>query len=257
VAIINADAARRLFPGEDPIGKRIGVKYLALGSRATDSVPRMREIVGVVSDLRQRAVDQPPGPSIYLPYDQDETYHVLNSMNVYVRSARNDPSALGPAIRSAIQSMYPNQPVERIRVMRQVIASSIARRTYAVVLMSSFALLALFLSALGLYGVVSYATQQRTREIAIRMALGAQRGDVLGDVLRRGGMLVAVGVLFGIALSLLATGALSQLLFETGASDPIVYGVAATVLGVIGVAACLVPAIRATRLDPRDALNAQ
>ena len=257
VAIINAEAARQFFPGEDPVGKRIGVKYLALGSRTKDSVPRMREIVGVVSNLRQRAVDLPPGPAIYLPYDQDETYHVLNSMNVYVRAAGNDPSALGPGMRSGIQSMYPNQPVERIRVMRQVIAGSIARRTYAVVLMTSFALLALVLCALGLYGVVSYATQQRTREIAIRMALGAQRSDVLGGVLRRGGMLVALGVTSGVALALLVTGVLSQLLFETNASDPIVYGSAALILGVIGIAACLLPAIRATRLDPRVALSAQ
>ena len=257
VAIINAEAARRLFPSGDPVGRRIGVNYLALGSRTADSIPRMREIVGVVADLRQNGVELPPGPAVYLPYSQDETYHVLNSMNVYVRSAEDDAAALGPAVRSSIQAIYPNQPVERIRVMRQAIASSLARRTFAVALMTAFAAIALLLCALGLYGVVSYAIQQRTREIAIRMALGAQRSDVLGGVLKRGGILVALGVAFGAALSLLVARGLSQLLFETGSSDPVVYGSAIVVLAVIGIAACLLPAIRASRLDPRGALNAQ
>lgn len=257
VAIINAEAARRLYPGVDPVGKRIGVNYLALGSRTRDSVPRMREIVGVVGDLRQRAVDLPSGPAIYLPYSQDETYHVLNSMNVYVRSTGDGTTGLGPGIRSAIQRLYPNQPVERIRVLRQVIATSLARRTFAVALMTSFAVLALLLCGLGLYGVVSYAIQQRTREIAIRMALGAQRRDVLGGVLKGGGTLVAIGVAVGAGMSLVIAGGLSQLLFETDTSDPVVYGSAVVVLGLVGLAACLLPAIRASRLDPRVALNTQ
>jgi putative ABC transport system permease protein len=255
VAIINAEAARRLFPNVDPVGRRIGVNYLALGSRTIDSVPRMRRIVAVISDMRQVALNLPPGPAIYLPYTQDETHHVLNSMNVYVRSAGSDPTPLGRGLRSTIQAMYANQPVERIRVMPQVIASSIARRTYAMVLLIAFASLALLLSALGIYGVVSYVTQQRTREFAIRMALGAQRGDVLADVLKGGGRLVGMGMALGAGLSLFVAAALSQLLFETGTADPVVYGSAIALLGLTGTVACLAPAIRATRLDPRVALN--
>ena len=259
VAIINAAAARRLYPGEDPLGKRIAVNYLALGSRMKDSVPRMREIVGVVSDFRQQAVEKASSPAVYLPYTQDETFHVLNSMYVFVRSARAVPDAasLGAAIRTGVQSTYPNQPVERIRALRQVIAESVARRTYATMLMTGFALLALLLSGLGIYGVVSYVMQHRTREFGIRMALGAQRRDVLRLVLRHGGVLVGAGVLVGSALSLLVTGVLSELLFETVASDPAVYVLAALALLVTGVAACLVPALRAARIDPRLALNAQ
>lgn len=257
VAIINAEAARRLFADRNPVGRRIEVNYLSLGSRLIDSVPRYREIVGVVSDLRQRGVDIPPGPAIYLPYEQDETYHVLNSMNVYVRSAGNDPAALGKGIRNAIQSMYPNQPVERLRVMREVIAGTVARRTYAVVLMSSFALLALLLCGLGIYGVVSYVMQQRTREFGIRMALGARRVDVLRSVLQQGGLLMAVGITAGCGVSLLVTRLISQLLFETVAGDPVVYVVSACVLGLIGVLACVVPAVRASRLDPKIALGTQ
>jgi putative ABC transport system permease protein len=255
VAIINAEAARRLFPGQDPIGKRIAVNYLALGSRMSDSVRRWREIVGVVSNFRQRAVDLPAGPGVYLPYTQDETYHVLNSMHLFVRSANAEPAALGRGIRTKIQAMYPNQPVEDIRVMRQVIAMSMARRTYAVALMAGFASLALFLCGLGIYGVVSYAMQQRTREFGIRLALGAQRGNVLGQVLRRGGTLVGAGVVVGVALAFLATRALAQLLFETTVADPLVYFAAIVVLGATGMTACLVPAIRAFRLDPRAALS--
>jgi predicted permease len=257
VAIINVEAARRLYPSIDPLSRRIGVNYLALGSRTVDSVPRMREIVGIVSNMRQVALNLPPGPAIYLPYTQDETHHVLNSMNVYVRSAGNNPGLLGHGIRSTIQAMYPNQPVERIRVMQQVVASSIARRTYAMVLLTAFASLALVLCALGIYGVISYVTQQRTREFAIRMALGAQRADVLSEVLKGGAVLVGLGVGLGAGLSLLVAGGLSPLLFETGAADPVVFGCAIVLLGLTGTAACLAPAIRATRLDPRTALNTQ
>ncbi len=256
VVIINAEAARRLFAGENAIGRRIAVSYLSLGSRST-AEPRMREIVGVVSDLRQRAVDLPPGPAVYMPYGQDETYHVLNSMNLYIRGTGADPVALGRSAREKIQALYPNQPVERIRGMREVIATSIARRTYAALAMTGFAVLALLLCGLGIYGVVSYVMQQRTREFGIRMALGAQRSDVLIDVLRRGGVLVGTGLVLGAGLSLLVTGELSQLLFETGATDPTVYLGTALVLAATGMLACLLPALRASRLDPRSALGLQ
>jgi ABC-type antimicrobial peptide transport system permease subunit len=255
VAIINAEAARRLFPGENPVGKRIGVNYLALGSRTADSVPRLREIVGVVSDFRQRAVDVPPGPSVYLPYTQDETFHVLNSMRVYVRAGASDPTALGRGLRTKVQSLYPDQPVEEIAAMRQVIAQSMTRRTYAAALMAGFAALALLLCGLGTYGVISYAMQQRTREFGIRLALGAEGRDVLREVMRRGGALIAAGCALGVVMSLLVTRALAQLLFETGARDPVVYVAAVLVLAVTGAGACLGPAIRASRLDPRAALN--
>jgi putative ABC transport system permease protein len=257
VAIVNAEAARRLFPGANPIGKRVVVNYLSLGSRMIDSVRRWREIVGVVSNLRQRAVDLPAGPAVYLPYTQDETFHVLNSMHLYVRSASVDPAALGRGIRTKIQAMYPNQPVEDIRVMQQVIALSMARRTYAVELMAGFAGLALLLCGLGIYGIVSYAMQQRTREFGIRMALGAQRGNVLGQVLQQGGRLIGAGVVVGVLGAFPATRTLAQLLFETAVADPVVYVAAVAVLGVTGMAACLLPAIRASRLDPRAALNEQ
>ena len=256
VVIINADAAQRFFLGKDPIGKHITVNYLALGSR-NNRPPPPREIVGIVSDVRQRALDLPSEPAIYMPYTQDDTAHVLASMNLFVRSAGDDPGLLVNSVRAKIQSIYPNQPVERVRVMREVVSGSITQRTYSVSLMTAFAGLALLLCALGIYGVVSYVALQRTREFGIRMALGARRQDVLRNVLHQGGSLVVAGVAIGFCLSLLATRGLSQLLFETHPFDPVIFAASVLLLGLIGLLACLLPGVRASQLDPRVALNTE
>ena len=256
VVIINAEAARRFYPGQDPIGKHITVNYLALGSR-NNRPPPLREIVGVVRNVRQRALDLPSEPAIYMPYTQDDTNHVLASMNLFVRSAGGDPALLTNNVRVKIQSLYPNQPVEQITVMREVVSHTLAQRTYSVGLMTAFASLALLLCALGIYGVVSYVTLQRTREFGIRLALGASRQDILRNVLRQGGSLVTIGVALGVGLSLLAARALSQLLFETTPLDPGVFLSAVFLLAAIGVLACLLPGIRVSRIDPRVALNTE
>jgi putative ABC transport system permease protein len=256
VVLINAEAARRFYPGQDPIGKHITVNYLALGSR-NNRPPPPREIVGVVANVKQRALDLPSEPAIYMPYTQDDTNHVLASMNLFVRSTGGDPALLVNSVRGKIQSLYPNQPVERVTVMREVVSRTLAQRTYSVGLMTAFAGLALLLCGLGIYGVVSYVTLQRTREFGIRMALGASRQDVLRNVLQQGGPLVAVGIVLGVGVSLLATRALSQLLFETAPLDPGIFFSAIFLLATIGVLACLLPGIRASRLDPRVALNTE
>jgi len=192
-----------------------------------------------------------------MPYTQDDTNHVLASMNLFVRSSGGEPALLANSVRGKIQSLYPNQPVERFTVMRAVVAHTLARRTYSVGLMTAFAVLALLLCALGIYGVVSWVTLERTREIGIRMALGASRRDVLLQVLHQGTSLVAVGVGLGIGLSLLVTRALAQLLFETTPLDPAIFLAAALLLGATGVLACLLPGIRAAQMDPRTALNTE
>jgi putative ABC transport system permease protein len=255
VVVINAAAAQRFFPGANPLGKRIAVKYVGLGTANTTS--RMREIVGIVSNVRQRAVELPPEPAIYLSFLQDESHHVLASMNLFVRGVGQNPGLLAPGVRSAIQSTYPNQPVERVAVLPSVVSRTLARRTYSVELMAAFAGLALLLCAIGIYGVVSYVTLQRTREFGIRMALGATRGDVLRHVLQRGASLVAIGTALGFAISLVVTRALSQLLFETTPLDPAIFASAVVLLALIGGLACLVPGVRASRLDPQIALNTE
>ena len=254
VVIINADAARRFFPGEDPIGKRITVNYLALGSR-NNRPPQPREIVGIVSNVRQRALDLPAEPAIYMPYTQDDSHHVLDSMNLFLRAAGDNPGLLANSLRVKIQSMYPNQPVERISVMRDVVSRTLTQRRYSVGLMTAFATLALLLCALGIYGVVSYVTLQRTREFGIRMALGASRQDVLRNVLHQGGSLVLTGTVIGFVLALIAARGLSQLLFETAPFDPAIFAFSTLLLGVVGLLACLLPGVRAAQLDPRVALN--
>lgn len=253
VVIINADAAGQFFHGQNPIGKRIGVKYVGLGT--VNTAFRMREIVGVVSNVRQRALELPSEPAIYVPYLQDETHHVLASMNLFVRSAGSNPGLLAAGVRAKVQSIYPDQPVERTAVMSTVVSRTLARRTYSVGLMAAFAGLALLLSALGIYGVVSYVTLQRTREFGIRMALGATRGDVLRNVFQQGGSLVAIGAALGFGLSLVATRALAHLLFDTAAVDPVVFISSGLLLALIGIAACLLPGFRATRVDPSAMLR--
>jgi len=256
VVIINADAAQQFFPGQDPIGKRIAVNYLALGSR-NNRPPPLREIVGVVANVQQRALDLPAEPAIYVPYTQDDTTHVLASMNLFVRSSGGNPALLADSVRAKIQSMYPNQPVERIGVMRDVVSRSIARRTYSVSLITAFAVLAVLLCALGIYGVVSYVTLQRTREFGIRMALGANREDVLHNVLRQGGSLVAIGAAVGLCIAVPATRGLAELLFDTRPFDPMIFLSSALVLAVIGFTACLLAGLRAAQLHPRVALNSE
>ncbi|MBV9434536.1 MAG: ABC transporter permease [Acidobacteria bacterium] len=256
VIMVNAAAAQRFFPNQDPLGKRIAVNYLALGSR-NNRPPPLREIVGVVENVHQRALDQPAEPSIYVPYLQDDTYHVLASMNLFVRSAGGDPAALADSVRAKIQSLDPNQPVERTRAMREVVSRTLARRTYSMGLMTAFAGLALLLCALGIYGVVSYVTLQRTREFGIRMALGASREDVLRNVLAQGGTLTLAGLGIGITLALPATRALAQFLFQTAPLDPAILAASVLLLGAIGILACLLPGMRAAQLDPRVALNSE
>jgi ABC-type antimicrobial peptide transport system permease subunit len=174
-----------------------------------------------------------------------------------VRSSQRDPALLANSVRAKIQSMYPNQPVDRTMVMREVLSRSLAQRTYSVGLMTAFAALALLLCALGIYGVVSYVTLQRTKEFGIRMALGASRQDVLRTVLHQGGSLIVIGAGLGFMMSLIAARALSQLLFETRPFDPAILASAVLVLGLIGLLACLLPGIRASQLDPRVALNTE
>jgi putative ABC transport system permease protein len=256
VILINAEAAQRFFPGQDPIGKRIAANYLALGSR-NNRPPPLREVVAIVSNIKQRALDLPDEPAIYMPYTQDDTMHVLASMNLFVRASERDPGLLANDVRAKIQSMYPNQPVEGMAVMREVVSQSLVQRRYSVGLMTAFAVLALLLCSLGIYGVVSYVTLQRTREFGIRMALGASRQDVLRNVMEQGGTLVTLGCAIGFGLALFATRALSQLLFQTAPFDPAIFAAALLLLGVIGLLACLLPGMRAAQLEPREALNSE
>jgi predicted permease len=255
VVIVNAEAARQYWPGENPIGKRIAVNYTGAG-RVSKGAPRMREVVGVVGAIKQGALDSVTEPAVYMPYLQDETSHDMATMSLFVRSSVN-ASPLADSIRDRIHAVRPNQPVEDIQPLTDLMAQSLAPRRYSLSLLGAFAGLAVLLSALGIYGVVSYSTQQRTREFGVRIALGATRGSVMSHVFRQGLALTAAGAVIGAAGALWATQTLSRILFQVSPLDPISFVCAVAVLVFISIFACLLPAWRASRLDPIQALRTE
>ena len=253
VVIVNAEAARQYWPGENPIGRRIGVNYTGPG-RVGKGAPRMREVVGVVGAIKQGGLDSATKPAVYMPYLQDETSHDMATMSLFVRSSVHAP-ALAASVRARIHAVRPNQPVEDLEPMTDLLAQSLATRRYSLSLLGAFAGLAVLLSALGIYGVVSYTTQHRTREFGVRIALGATRGSVMSHVFRQGLALTATGAVLGAGGALWATQTLSHILFEVSPLDPVSFVCAVALLVFISTFACLLPAWRASRLDPMQALR--
>jgi predicted permease len=255
VAIINEQAARRYWPGEDPLGKLIGVNYTGPG-RVGNSTPRMRRIVGVVRGMKQSQLELPTEPAVYMPYLQDETFHDMATLHLLVRSV-GDPLSLDSSIRARIHSIQPDQPVDVIESMDQVLSRSTAQRRYSLSLLAAFAALALLLSAVGIYGIVSYTTAQRTREFGIRIAVGAPRGSLTALVFREGMVLTLAGCLIGVAASLALTGALRRLLFEVSPLDAPTFAASLVLLAIVSAGACVLPAFRAAHVEPVRALRAE
>ena len=256
VAIINVEAARQFWPGENPIGKRIGINYTGPGRRTSNDVPRVREIVGVVGNMKHGSLDGPTAPAVYLPYLQDETYHDMSAMNLLVRSDGNS-IGLTSGLRDCIHRIRPNEPVQEISSVQEMLATSVAPRRYTLFFLGAFAALGLLLATIGVYGVISYTTSQRTREFGIRIALGATRGRVISGVLHEGFVLVAAGSLLGVGAALALTRTLSSLLFEISPLDLTSFTAGVALLGVAALSACVIPAWRASRVDPMDALRSE
>jgi predicted permease len=254
--IINTEAARQFWPGENPIGKRIGINYTGPGRRTSNDVPRVREIVGVVGNIKHGSLDGPTAPAVYLPYLQDETYHDMSAMNLLVRSEGNS-IGLRTGLRHCIHRIRPNEPVQEISSVEEMLATSVAPRRYTLFFVGAFAALGLLLATIGIYGVISYTTSQRTREFGIRIALGATRGRVISGVLHEGFVLVAAGSLLGVAAALALTRTLSSLLFEISPLDVTSFTAGVAVLGFVALCACVIPAWRASRVDPMDALRTE
>jgi predicted permease len=244
VALINDAAARRFWPGEDPIGQHIGVGMGGFG----DSV----EVIGVVADVRYGQMDEPAKPDVYISPLQS----ARSASMLYVRTTGN-PGALVPAVRRVVRELNPDLPVYDIKTMPERITAATARARFSAILLAVFAGIALALSAVGIYGVMSYVVTQRTREIGIRMALGARQADVLGLVLRRGAALAAAGIAIGIGGGLAATRVLATMLYEVRPDDGATYVVIAGVLLVVALAASYLPARRASWVDPSSALRAE
>jgi putative ABC transport system permease protein len=244
VILVNQTFVERVFGGGDPLGQRVTFKFTA------DQPPF--EIVGVVGDEKVISLDVQTGPVIYFPVAQDS-----NSFMSLVTRTNADPSALASAVRGEVRALDAEVPVFDVMTMEQVINDSQATfmRRYPAYLIGVFACVALLLAVVGIYGVISYAVTQRTREIAIRVALGAQAGDVLRLVLLDGVLLALVGVGLGVGGALVLTRLMTGLLFGVSAADPFVYAFVSLLLVAVALAACLVPARRATKVDPMVALR--
>jgi putative ABC transport system permease protein len=241
--LINESFAKRKFPGQDPIGQRVHVGRTDLP---------WYTIVGVVGDVKQTSLAVTQADAVYITPTQ--WYFADNAMSLVVRT-RGEAASLAPAIRSAIWSVDKDQPIIRVATMDQLLAESAAERRFALILFQAFALVALVLAATGIYGVLSGSVTERTREIGVRLALGASRGDILALVVRQGMTLTGLGVVIGLSGALVASQAIVTMLFGISRLDPITYlSVIGLVMGV-SVIACWVPARRATKVDPLVALR--
>ena len=242
VMVINENMARRFWPDEDPIGKRVTMKDWG--------PPLTGEIVGIASDVKANGLDSETRPMIYWPYPQFPT--IFNS--IVVRTD-GDPLSLVGAIKSQIWSVDPAQPIASVETMETVLADSVAPRRFNMLLIGIFAALALALAAIGIYGVISYTASQRTHEIGIRMAMGARGSDVLKLVVGQGMTLALAGVVVGLAAAFGLTRLMSSLLFGVSPTDAVTFAVIATLLAGVALVACIVPARRATKVDPMVALR--
>jgi predicted permease len=244
VMLINETLARQFWPNsnDNPIGQHITMKDWG--------PPLTGEIVGVVGDVKTNGLDTAVGPMIYWPY-----YQFGQIFNVMVVRTDGSPLQLVSAVKSGIWSVDKNQPVSRIQTMEQILSDSVARRRLYVVLLGVFAGVALLLAATGIYGVVAYSVSQRTREIGIRVALGAERVDVVRLIITQAARLALAGEAIGILVALGLMRLMTNLLFGVSAADPLTFASAALLLTAVALAACYVPARRATRVDPMVALR--
>ncbi len=245
VAIISETLARRYFPNENPIGRQMRFGFPPNGNVS-------RQIVGVVGDVRDVALSQEPGPMMYVPFAQAPLY----GGEVVVRSSLST-SSVAAAIRQVVHYIDKDLPVTDIEPFRDVLGQSTSRERFRTFLLGSFSAIALVLAAVGIFGVISYSASQRTHEIGIRMALGAQRRDVLRPILAQGARLALLGVGIGVVLAFPLTRLMASLLYSVSAADPLTFGAVAIVLLGVAVTACYIPARRAMRVDPMVALRYQ
>ena len=247
VAIVTEGFAKRFFPSEDPIGKRI------IPNGSVDlGKPPVREIVGVVADMHLISLRLPPKPQIYVPHQQ----FAIQSMSIFVRSQMSESALMG-TIRQAVDEIDKDVPVYRMQALADYMSKSIAQPRLNAMLVGLFALIALLLAAAGIFGVMSYSVTQRTQEIGIRLALGAQRYDVLRLVVLQGMRFVGAGIVLGLIGVFICTRLFQSLLFGIGATDLRTMFAVTLILTAVAFVACLLPARRATLVDPVQALRAE
>jgi predicted permease len=243
VAIVDESLAQAYWPNQDPIGKR-------LHFGGSQSKSPWRTIVGVVKHVRNRTLEARSRVEVYVPQNQAPS----SGMTLVVRASGN-PMTLVPTIQKEVSALDPDLPVYQVRSMNEVMGESLQRRRLALILLAGFAALALLLASIGIYGVMSYGVAQRKVEIGVRMALGADRGQVMGMMFRSGMATIAVGLALGVVLALGLTRLMSGLLFAVTAYDPLALGGAAALLMIAAMLAIFIPARRATRVNPMAALR--
>jgi putative ABC transport system permease protein len=239
VIVINQAAARRFFPNENPIGRRVTIAGPAPG-----------EIIGVVADVKQYALTSESPPHMYSPQSQKPSSH----MTLFIRSS-GEPMNLVGRLHQAVYSVDKDQPIAAIRTLADVAAASLAQRWFTMMLLGIFAFAALVLAAVGIYGVMAFTVSQRTREIGLRLALGAQKRNVLAIVIARGMAFTLIGLGVGLVSALVLSRLLSSLLFEVTPSDPLTFVGMSLLLMLVALSACWLPAHRATNVDPMEALR--
>jgi putative ABC transport system permease protein len=243
VVIVNETTAATYWPDGGALGSRI--KLGDINSNAD-----WMTVVGVAADVRHFGLDAVPRREIFRPYSQA----AWPVMTIAVKSA-SDPFGLATAVREALRRIDPDQPVSRVRTMNQVVDESVGARRFPMLLLGLFAAVALLLAAVGVYGVVSYAVAQRTREIGIRMALGARHTTVVRSVVTRAAVPIAIGLIAGAFAANLAAGQLTGLLFQVEPTDPVVLVSISLLLGAVAIAASWVPAWKAAGVDPVQVLR--
>lgn len=245
VFILNQTAAGKFFPGEEAVGKRFTVSYL---NRRIEG-----EIVGVVGDVRQEAPGRDPLPEVFASFSQVPWFGHF----VVVRTATADPRATFNAVEASLKTLDPGRQAGPPVVVTESISAGVALPRLYALMLGLFAVAALGLAAIGIFGVTAYAAARRTREIGIRMALGASVGNIRGMILRQGGVLISLGAAFGLSAAFFLSKSLKTLLFGVEAADPVTFASAGLLLGLTALAACWIPARRATKVDPMTALRSE
>jgi putative ABC transport system permease protein len=250
VVIINETAARRYWSGQNPIGKRI------LSGLDED---QWSTIIGVVGDVKHAGLDVETNPETYYHYLQipPEAMNLAEGTMALVIRAAGDPAGITPAVRQEVRTLDPSQPVFDVRGMQDVLYGSVAQPRFRTFLIGMFAVLALVLAALGLYGVVAYSVSQRTTELGIRVALGAQPGSIVKLVVLRAAGLAALGLGIGLGITLAGSRIIAQFLFGVSPADPVTLGTVSIVILLVALMASWAPALRAARVDPATALRAE
>jgi putative ABC transport system permease protein len=243
VLVINEAMAKAFWPDEDPIGKRVAFDRI-------NGTPNWREIVGIARDVKHVSLEDTARPEMYLPFAQFPIFF----QTIVLRTA-GDPLSLVAAARSEVLAVKNDQPISNIHTMEELLSNSIAQRRFNMLLLSIFAGVALLLSAVGIYGVMSYSVAQRTHELGLRMALGAQSSHVIALVVRQGMSLALIGVGVGLAASFALTRIMASLLYGVSATDSLTFSLIALLLASVALLACYLPARRATKVDPMVALR--